>query len=96
MKSGLKLVSGRKFANEKVRLDGIEFADCELRNCELIYSGGSPFIFGNTPVEGCQIVFEGAAQDTLDTLALLYNYGMHEIVEGVFEHVRNPFGDTIQ
>lgn len=96
MESGLKVVRGLKFADEQVRLDGIEFVDCDLRNCELVYSGGPPFIFGNTPVEGCQIVFEGAAQNTLDTLAVLYNCGMHEIVEGVFEHVRNPFNDTVQ
>ncbi len=96
MESGLKMVRGRKFANERVCLDGIEFLDCDIRNCELIYSGGLPFIFGNTPVEGSAIIFEGAAQNTLDTLAMLYNCGMSQIVDEILGHVRNPFDDTLQ
>jgi hypothetical protein len=91
MDAELSVVRGRIFANEVVRLDGTEFVDCAFRHCELTYSGGLPFIFENSPVDGCELVFVGRAENTLHTLAAMHRYGLKAFVEQFFDRIRDPF-----
>jgi hypothetical protein len=96
MEGELKTVRGRKFVDETVSLDGTEFIDCVFERCELTYSGRAPFLFENTPLNGCNIAFEGPARRTMEALATMHRFGMHAFVEQMFERVRNPFQDSIQ
>jgi hypothetical protein len=89
----LKIVRGREAKNEAVAIDSTEFVDCRFQDCELIYSGGLPFIFENTSVDGCELVFVGRAENTLHTLAAMHRFGMHLFVEQMFERIRNPILD---
>lgn len=96
MDSELKVVSGTEFLDETVQLDGIEFRDCSFRRCELTYAGGLPFLLTNSPADDCSIVFVDAAQATMDALSVMYQTGLHDFVETLFGHVRNPLSDSVQ
>jgi len=52
--------TGLKFDKTRITLDDTQFANCEISNCEIIYSGG---IFGwtNTNMTNCRLVFRGPA-----------------------------------
>lgn len=48
-----KIITGKRFNNETVRLDGIHFVDCVFTNSTLEFEGTAPFsISGNSVVEG--------------------------------------------
>jgi hypothetical protein len=84
------VVRGREFTDETVVLDGTEFIGCRLVRCELLYSGGRPFLFENTAVEECRLTFVGRAENTIHTLAAMHEFGMRNFVEEMFELIRNP------
>ena len=90
MDADLTVVRGRQFANEVVRLDGTEFAGCSFRRCELTYSGGLPFIFDNSSVDDCELVFVGRAENTLHTLAAMHRHGLEAFVDQFFDRIRQP------
>ena len=79
------------FSNERVDIDGIEFVRCKFVNCTLVYSGGAPFLFTESPIDGCHIDFAGPAAATLEALTVAYGAGLHDWVEKIFNMVRMPF-----
>jgi hypothetical protein len=90
----LETISGRKFANETVHLDGREFIDCNFDRCLLIYSGGNAFIFGNSPINACQFEFAGAALNTLLVLEMMRHTGMADLVDATLDAVRRSMADN--
>ena len=91
-----KRVSRMQFENEVVELDGIEFQDCTFINCDLVYRGGPSFMFIRSPLTGNQLSFCDAARETMNTLAIMHRFGMHDFVEDMIKKVRNPFQDSVQ
>ena len=96
MEFEIEVVGGAHFEDEVVSLDGREFDSCTMVNCTLIYQGGFPFIFTKTVPVDCEFSFEGPARNTLETLACMHRFGMHKLVEGMFDKVRNPTQETVQ
>lgn len=91
-----RTVCNQTFKNVTVDVDGTEFVDCHFENCTLAYSGGGHFLFSDSPIVGCSMVFVDAAERTLEALSVLYQTGMASAVEIVFDFVRNPLRDTKQ
>lgn len=89
-----RTVRGRKFANETVAVDGTKFIDCEFKNCTLTFSGGNPFRFDNSPIEGSVFGLIGAAENTLNALNLLYNTGYIYLAEHAILYIRNLAGEA--
>lgn len=90
MDTGLELIVGKSFQGETIQIDGIEFRDCRIADCVLVYSGGLPFLFERTPVARSYIDWQGPARATLDCLSAMYKLGMDQYVEAIFESIRNP------
>lgn|GEM_PF-288569 len=55
------------FENQHVILDEGVFVNCTFKNCSLEYSGGDVYV-QNCQGEGCQLVWRGAAQRTVQLL----------------------------
>lgn len=60
--------TGKTFTGQTLKLDGGEFVNCRLDDCDLIYTGGLPPSIVDCEIRNCRVTFEGAA---LNTLALL-------------------------
>lgn len=90
METDLDAVRDRKFTREAVVLDGMTFVNCRFLGCELIYSGGRPFIFENTSADECTLSFVGRAENTVQTLAMMNRFGMQSFVDEMFDFIRNP------
>ena len=60
--------TGKTFTGQTLKLDGAEFIDCKLDDCDLIYAGGLPPSIIDCAIRNCRVTFEGPA---LNTLALL-------------------------
>ena len=63
------------FNHETVPLDGELFADCEFRDCRLVYRGGEPPRFDDCQFANCDWRFEDAASRTLEYMKILWNVG---------------------
>lgn len=80
------------FNHETVALDGDSFADCEFRNCRLVYAGGPPPSFDRCSFHDCDWRFEGAAQDTLAFLRLMWGAGAKPTVQGLIKEITGAGG----
>jgi len=60
-------LSGIKFDKTRVTLDDTHFKDCEITNCEFVYSGG-PYECTNTTIKNCRFVLRGPAAYTVSLL----------------------------
>lgn len=63
------------FNHETVVLDGEHFADCEFRDCRMVFSGGPPPVFKNCRFHGCDWRFDEAAANTLKYMRVLWTVG---------------------
>jgi len=90
MASDVDCVRDRNFTREAVVLDGKTFVNCRFEGCELIYSGGRPFVFKNTTADECTMSFVGRAENTVQTLAMMHRFGMQAFVDDMFDFIRNP------
>jgi hypothetical protein len=90
METDVDSVRDRNFTKEAVVLDGKTFVNCRFEDCELIYSGGRPFLFENTSADECTLSFVGRAENTVQTLAMMHRFGMQPFVEDMFEFIRSP------
>jgi hypothetical protein len=95
MDMGVETVRGAKFANETLQVDAREFINCEFRQCSLIYSGGEPFSIAQSDLHASDVVFNGAAENTLNTLYVLYHTGMRAFVEELIEKIRTPLEESL-
>ncbi len=75
------------FNHETVALDAERFADCEFRDCRLIYRGGEPPIFEGCSFVGCDWQFEAAAAATLKHLKTLWAIGGKAAVQAVIKTI---------
>jgi len=79
--------SGVAYNHETVVLDGETFADCEFRDCRLVYSGGPPPVFENCRFHGCDWKQDEAAARTLAYLKILWNAGGKPTVQALIKDI---------
>lgn len=79
--------SGTIFNHETVVLDGEAFADCEFRDCRLIYSGGETPSFKNCKFDACDWRMDDAAARTLAYLKVVWNAGQKAKIQSIIKDV---------
>ncbi|MFC5343993.1 hypothetical protein ACETK8_19385 [Brevundimonas staleyi] len=55
----------------RVIVDDQTFTDCQFKNAEVVYTGGTPPAYVRCGFEGSRLVFEGPADSTLQYLRAL-------------------------
>jgi hypothetical protein len=75
------------FNHETVQLDGERFADCEFRDCRMVYRGGEPPKFDNCRFADCDWRFEDAAARTLAQLKVLWAVGGKAPVQAMIKDI---------
>ena len=79
------------FTGEVVKIDDNKFEACSFVRCTVMYAGGDRFGLSHCTFDACAFSFEGAAQNTLNFMALLYGKGGSEgqkFVEGTFNELK--------
>ena len=80
------------FNHETVVLDGEHFADCEFRDCRLVYAGGEAPKFEHCKFIDCDWRFEGAAQQTLAYLKAMWGAGAKPKVQELIKEITGAGG----
>ncbi len=62
----MEIISGRKFVNEQVLLDGNDYRHCTFSGCTLIYRGGDVAFDDALYFKDNQFVFSDAAARSLE------------------------------
>ena len=75
------------FNLETVPLDGEMFADCEFRECRMVYGGGKPPVFDSCKFHDCDWRFEGAAANTLAHLKVVWAAGGKAQVQALIKEI---------
>ncbi|MDO8296256.1 MAG: hypothetical protein Q7T19_07430 [Caulobacter sp.] len=75
------------FNLETVPLDGEAFADCEFRECRMVYSGGKPPVFDNCRFDACDWRFDDAAARTLAHLKVVWAAGGKAQVQALIKEI---------
>lgn len=75
------------FNLETVPLDGEMFADCEFRECRMVYSGGKPPVFDNCRFDACDWRLDGAAANTLAHLKVVWAAGGKAQVQALIKEI---------
>jgi hypothetical protein len=75
------------FNQETVALDGESFADCEFRDCRLVYRGGEPPSFSGCRFDDCEWKFEDAAARTLAHMKTVWGVGGKASVQALIKTV---------
>ncbi len=71
----MRTIKDMTIETRKVVLDEIEFIRCNIRHCEIHYSGGEHSLV-DTKIEGCTWAFHGAAQRTAN---LIKGFGLSRL-----------------
>ena len=79
--------SGTTFSHETVVLDGETFADCEFRDCRLVYAGGEAPAFTGCKFVDCDWKYEDAAARTLAHLKAVWNAGGKASVQALIKDI---------
>ena len=80
------------FNHETVPLDGESFADCEFRDCRLVYSGGGAPHFEHCRFDHCDWKFDDAAARTLAHLKLIWSAGGKAAVQALIKEITGSGG----
>jgi len=75
------------FNHETVVLDGETFADCEFRDCRMVYGGGEPPSFTHCRFHDCDWKFDAAAARTLEHLKVLWGLGGKAKVQALIKEI---------
>ena len=75
------------FNLETVPLDGEVFADCEFRDCRMVFSGGKPPVFDNCRFVACDWRFDDAAARTLAHLKVVWAAGGKAQVQALIKEI---------
>jgi hypothetical protein len=75
------------FNHETVALDGMRFADCEFRDCRMVYRGGPPPEFDDCKFGDCDWRFEDAAANTLAHMKLVWAAGGKASVQALIKTI---------
>jgi hypothetical protein len=73
--------SYKTFRDQRVELDGNEFASCTFINCTLVFSASAPVTLVGSNFDDCSWTFEGAAANTVGFMRLLYHGGGKQLIE---------------
>jgi hypothetical protein len=84
--------TGTIFNHETVVLDGESFADCEFRDCRLVYNGGEPPSFSQCRFDDCDWKFEDAAARTLAFLKVVWGAGGKAPVQAMIKEITGGGG----
>jgi hypothetical protein len=81
----------KQFNNDKIRMDGNTFVDCEFENCVMEYGGGPlPNMIG-CGFNGVQWAFTESAASTISFMQAIYHgmgAGGKQLIEQTFENIR--------
>lgn len=92
-----KLFHGRTFTKETVKVDGLNFTNCQFADCIFLFSGTEPFVLrGNTFSGSFGWEFEGAAALTVQVMTALYSSGFKSQIEGTIRAIRGEVPSAIQ
>jgi hypothetical protein len=86
------MTSGVSYNHETVPLDGEVFDDCEFRDCRLVYSGGEPPSFTDCRFADCDWRFEGAAQNTLAHMKVVWGAGGKAQIQALIKTITESGG----
>jgi len=75
------------FNLETVPLDGEMFADCEFRECRMVYCGGKPPVFDNCRFDACDWRFDDAAANTLAHPKVVWAAGGKAQVQALIKEI---------
>ncbi len=75
------------FNHETVQLDGEHFADCEFRQCRMVYTGETPPTFEDCRFIDCDWKFEGAAGRTLVHLKRVWGAGGKAQIQAMIKEI---------
>ena len=80
------------YNNTRLDLDGHEYINCTLNNCELVFRGERHTQLDGCQFNDCQWVLSGPAKNTMDFLRAVYHAGDwgKQLVEETFNNVRKP------
>lgn len=79
----------KTFVDQILPLDGNEFHNCTFRGCVLEFAGAAGFVLSGCTFESPpRFSVTGAASITFRMLARMYGTGFDEIVESLFENIR--------
>lgn len=85
------LIEDKQISDENVYVDQNEYVHCLFIRCRIIFTGRGPARFERCTFDQCDWVFDGAAEETIQYLAALYNglgSGGQDMVEGIFDSIR--------
>jgi len=80
--------NNHEFHNQNIELDNNEFNECKFTNCKILYFGFGPVKLGQNSFKDCHWEFTGNAGNTLAFLAHIYQGGAQELVDGLFNSIR--------
>lgn len=82
----------------QLRIDGKHFVHCRFVNVELIYWADDDVDFEDCTFENCSWTFDEAAERMIGLLSTLQERvsGGPELVEGIFNSIRNKKVETIR
>jgi hypothetical protein len=77
-------------SGKSVTIDGNTFRDCHFTNgCILKYGAMTPFVLEGGMIDStCTFQLDGPADGTVKLLAALYQAGLQDRVEALFENIR--------
>jgi hypothetical protein len=89
-------IAGRRFEDEKIVLDGAEYADCTFKDCLIVITGKDQVRVTNcTFVGATKLKFEGPAFNTVEVLSALYtDPAFQSIIEKVITDIRGTIETT--
>ena len=85
------LVTGKKFRNATMQLDGNTFKNCTFTNCKMVFSGYMPVGLENSTFNKVSWSFTGPALTTLGFMRALYaggGSGGMELIENTLQAIR--------
>ena len=83
------LVTGKRFRNATIQLDGNSFQKCTFTSCRLVFSG-----YMLVQIDHCEFdddvawSFAGPASTTIEFMKALYAGGAKQVIENTFQAIR--------
>jgi len=90
----MEKVENQTYGSEQVMVDGKAFTGCTFTNTVFVYAAGEAPTFADCTFHNVSLAFEGAADNTLQFLAGLYEGGFTRSIETIFESIRNQQSAT--
>ncbi|VVN73818.1 hypothetical protein [Pseudomonas fluorescens] len=86
----LKIIEGKEFGVQRVKLDGYHFKRCSFNRSELVISGRAAFSLTHNQITGSHFTFSDEAAVTLQILTMMYtDEGFRPMIEETFTSIRS-------